>query len=245
MAKTLRINSLLDYVKYIQKECQEEHILFRGQRRQDRVLLPRIARLKLHTDILSAEKAMLADFKREAMPYLRIIPQNDWEWLAVAQHHGMATRLLDWTWNPLAALWFAVQKPPAARVNGVVWVFTVRDDEHIKEEFMEDQHNSPLHQRLTRIYEPKSVVARITAQRACFAVHGYDRRSRRFIPLETHQRYKKRLTKLIINRRTFHKIRFHLDRCGIHHASLFPDIGGLCQHVEWLHSLLSDEPPDN
>jgi hypothetical protein len=236
---------LLDYVEFIQKKCQEENILFRGQRRENHVLLPRIARLKLKADILDAEEAMLADFKREAAPYLRIIPQNDWEWLAVAQHHGMATRLLDWTWNPLAALWFAVERPPVEGTDGVVWVFTVRDDEYIEDEYMEDSRNSPFEQRVTRIYEPKSVVARITAQRACFAVHGYDRKTRRFIPLEENRRYKKRLTKLIIKSSMFHEIRFHLDRCGIHHASLFPDIGGLCRHVEWLHSLLSDEPSGN
>ena len=36
---------------------------------------------------------------------------NQWELMSLAQHHGMATRFLDWTENPLLAMWFAVAKP--------------------------------------------------------------------------------------------------------------------------------------
>src|SRR5438876_5503354 len=54
---------------------------------------------------------LLKEFKKSARPHLTIPPEDDWEWLATAQHHGLATRLLDWTANPLCALYFAVQPP--------------------------------------------------------------------------------------------------------------------------------------
>jgi type I restriction enzyme M protein len=56
---------------------------------------------------------MLEKFKREAIPYLTIKPNDDWDWLALAQHHGLPTRLLDWTQNPLVAVGIASTSCPA------------------------------------------------------------------------------------------------------------------------------------
>jgi hypothetical protein len=51
---------------------------------------------------------MLDEFKRKARPFIDFLPQNDFEWLFIMQHHGVPTRLLDWTSNALVALYFAV-----------------------------------------------------------------------------------------------------------------------------------------
>ena len=239
MAKTVNINSLIEYVNYLEKECKAEDILFRGQPRDDQSLLPRIARIKPKETVLQSERKMLQEFKRQAIPHLGISPDNDWEWLALAQHHGMATRLLDWTKNPLAALWFAVREPRIRRINGVVWAFEVSETDRI-----EDTTKNPLRQNVTRVYQPNNITARIAAQQGWFTVHGYNKKTKRFIPLEKNVRYKNRLTKMRINQKFFPEIRFHLDRCGFNDASMFPDLGGLCRHAQWLNSFLKDEPED-
>lgn len=238
--KIKSIESLYEYIKYIKESESSKFTLFRGQS-QDKLLLPKIGRLKLKSNLLATEEKMFKEFKLFSLPYLQIEPKDDWDWLAIAQHHGLATRLLDWTENPLVALWFTVKNPPVKisndkYANGVIWRFNT-EEKH----FLSPNEINPFKVKGTRIFQPKHLSSRITAQSGWFSVHKYMENEKKFVTMETNKTYKACLEKVIIPCEKFYELRKDLDRYGINHSSVFPGIDGICSLVEWRNSYLDDE----
>lgn len=62
---------------------------------------------------------MMQEFKQLARPFLEHQPANDFEWMFIAQHHGLPTRLLDWSTNALVALYFAAKGAPTREGDGI------------------------------------------------------------------------------------------------------------------------------
>jgi hypothetical protein len=228
------IEALSDLMKFADEaSLHEGGWLFRGQR-EDLPLLPRLARGDVNPAIFDVEQQMLSEFKIRSRPYLEIQPESDWDWLALAQHNGMATRLLDWTENLLAALWFAVREEPHDGNDGVFWFFFSPQGNILGDESKVTPFDAPT----TITFRPKHITPTIVAQGGWFTAHRCDPSTKRFVALEEDETYKDQLVKFTFKAGSFGKLRQQLDLCGVNNASLFPGLRGLCAHMDWKFGLV-------
>jgi FRG domain len=113
------INNVADLLEALKKfRVGNEPIWFRGQSGASWKLTPSIAR---DARISNAEFMLIKRFKQNAMPFLDGRPKTDWDWLFLMQHHGLPTRLLDWTESPLVALYFSVNESKYYTDDGALW----------------------------------------------------------------------------------------------------------------------------
>ncbi|MFH0962465.1 MAG: FRG domain-containing protein [Planctomycetota bacterium] len=234
-----RVDSLVEYIHVLQRGFFKDSVLFRGQR-ADWPLLPELLRstVKLKAPREIVEREAFEHFRRTALPFVGSKVTSNWDWLVLAQHHGLPTRLLDWTRNPLAALWFTVRKPGEKGLDGVVWAFRYKNRELVDTE----RNKDPFEATGVKVLRPVHIAGRVVSQSAWFTVHTFLQSSRlvQAIGFEG-QWHPDVLTKVLVPPDAFAEIRSELNCCGINEAMLFPDMDGLCRHIRWQFTRLSDE----
>jgi hypothetical protein len=199
------------------------------------------------------EEHVLRNFIRYSRPHLASAPANEWELLVQAQHHGLPTRLLDWTYSPLVAAHFATLMHRAggdAAVWRLDWLQVHRQFgfpamaiaiEDLEKLFPGDSAFTPWTlfrsqsgKSFAFMIEPPSLGARIAVQSSTFTIssdkqQGFDRF------LESHG-LGGALTKLVIPEAEVPLIRDQLDLVAVDERRLFPDLDGVAAQLRRYYS---------
>jgi hypothetical protein len=142
--------------------------------------------------------------------------------------------LLDWTYNPYVAAWFAVGRPPRpGQGPGVLWIHVPDADDYVT---AKERAGSPLNLRRGQsnrplIFEPRFITPRIRVQDGVFTVQAFNMRQRRFLPIDKYGIHRKCMTKVIIPSEAFAEMADELNHVGVNAASLFPDLDGLSRKI--------------
>lgn len=203
----------------------ENHMVFRGVVNSDYQLIPSIGRLPALADEESErnrEQYLLEQFKMKSALRLHCQPSNNWEWLSLAQHYGLPTRLLDWSKSPLIALYFATahtaeelysnKELSDCAVYGLISHICIESDYHIE----------PFDIQQTLEFYAPSISERVVNQSGLFTVHHTPRKA-----FDT-----EKLHKFVIPGSLKQTIQEKLGLLGINESTIYPGLDGIAKSLK-------------
>lgn len=209
--------------------------VFRGQADASWSLMPKAGRQEYPSP--TDDLGFFERWRHQAVAYQPRMPDLDLECLAYAQHYGLATRLLDWTTSPLVALFFAVE---AHKTDAVVYGYHVASKPPLQptERFSEVTD--------VRLYRPRPFDRRIAAQQGVFTYHP-EPKTPLVVTLKDaavfveprgaliHSSGEKipDLTAITVPASDKYKLMRQLRDLGITRNTLFPDLEGLSNYLNW------------
>jgi hypothetical protein len=228
---------------------------FRGSPSAAHPLLPTSYR-----DDVADEEQQFGEFKNLALSLADPRPQDDWEWYFLARHHGLKTRLLDWTESALGALFHAVTSSTEGSDRAAcVWLLNPSELNHWAAEgqggreicapMTDEAFNAWLPSRCRRdrptdlragairrdnskpiAIYPRRIGARMIAQQAMFTLHGTDPR-----PLDD-MLVGPGLLRIDVPAARRSAVARQLEVLGLTHATWFPDLDGIARSIAARHS---------
>jgi hypothetical protein len=214
--KTTTISTVEGFYKLVRKHWHG-HYIYRGENSTSYKLQPCFGRdqCKNGKNTSSLERAYFDEFKRTAIPFVEYRLENDWDWLAVAQHHGLHTRLLDWTKNPLVAAYFALKK--SNKTDSVIYLFDSGDLNTA------DLAIDPFSIKSDFIFKPNHLSKRIMAQNGLFTIHHKPEDVFNAPSLE----------RIIIKNKCHVEFYITLGVYNITDFTMFPDLNGLASDLTY------------
>ena len=229
------LQSLIQQVHHVEADFGHAELFYRGQASREWSLLPTLARGGWHPDL---ESIAYYDFVTRAGNLLSP-DDSGWSHLFAMQHHGIPTRLLDWTTTFGVALFFAIRE---AVGDAAIWVLdpfalnkTSTESETIPapRDLQPDYYTAfisgekKLHGKVIAI-SPIRFGARVLNQRAAFTLHVDLSK-----PLE--ELYPNVVRKIVIPEAARVVAKDFLRLAGISEFSLFPDLEGLSRDLRSEH----------
>lgn len=235
LRREVKVSSLKEYIDVTSQF--NENTLYRGQSDSAWNLVPSIGRLDLaqNKSLLERvggwrrlEEEIMKRFIRHSTSLLKTVPDSYIEWIVLAQHHGLPTRLLDWSQNPLVSLYFALSQDFGT--EPVVYAIDpkiVTSLEVDLKELMDFQ-----------VYYPKNFDEKLVSQKGCFTIQPLPEGSEPFVPLERNRQL------LEISAHSFSKILLPIDKrlkqeilqqlanCGVDETFIYPDLYGLSRQIK-------------
>ncbi len=233
---------------------------FRGHSEVIGELVPGIYRKSFSNELYmefrpKVEFELAEDFKRKAPSVARNLPNvdNHLEWLFLMQHHGVPTRLLDWSENILVASFFAVETKYDK--DGELWTLLpwklneshgyyglpiINKDPTLQFLSHEIFHNNPnkLKEKYGLSEIPKIPMAllpplmhpRMNVQQSCFTIHPRPLENFSITDIIQDNNY---LMRYIIPKELKKPIKSSLQYLGITYRSLFPELDGLAKSLKY------------
>lgn len=226
--ETVHVKGFSDFLTLLLRTSHPIHqYIYRGVPDEAFTLRPAIGRRSWIRDgdfdqfrFMNSEYNLLEEFKRRTPLMLSTYPTSDVDWLCLGRHYGLATRLLDWTLNPLIALFFAAY--PDSSADFVVYSYWFSHwfgrslDSKSLEEIQKADESLPLY--------PKLADERFVRQSAVLLVCHR--------PWEDFQSpLPQNLTKYIFPAKARNEIRFRLNVFGVTPSSVLPGLDGLCHQI--------------
>lgn len=241
------IRSLWELDGDLERKGEAATLWFRGHHCSDRKLVPKRYRKEFKG---ADENEIRQEFQSRALQLTQgRLPADKWEWYFLMQHYGAPTRLLDWTDNPLAALYFALADHPGG-CDAAVWVLNTwwlnkklrrgiegpmlpgwsESDSYLRD--MEDAFSGKaISVRLPAAIDPPHVDRRLAAQGSRFVIFGKDQDLMKVQALRRGPKKKRHIEVITIPKNAINAIQDELENCGVTVSVMFPDLEGLCKDI--------------